>query len=324
MGYWDYDYYTPAQPKKVRNGIKLEGKKIGATWWSQRWISTLDSFGWSNRLERGRRYARSGQVTNIKISSGVVTAGVQGTRPKPYQVTIQIKPFSDQQWKNIIQRMSTQALYVATLLSGDMPSDIENVFSAVRVSLFPLSKKDLKNECSCPDDANPCKHIAAVYYVLGEEFDRNPFMIFHLRGRSKPQFLGELRSVRGDMASDPEKPEKKQKEHRGKQQDSPKPFHRQEIVEHSDSETCVDRFWKLGEKFSSFSVSIQPPVVPIALLKRLGPPTFWRGCSLDFYGEMERIYKKIQEDAMQVAYETDGEQLKKKKQGDNPEISVKQ
>lgn len=324
MGYWDYEYYTPAQPKKVRNGIKLEGKKIGATWWSQRWISVLDSFGWSNRLERGRRYARSGQVTNIKIEPGVVTAGVQGTRPKPYLVTIKVKPFTDQQWKKIIQEMSTQALYAAKLVSGDMPSDIENVFSAVHVNLFPLSKKDLNTDCSCPDVANPCKHIAAVYYVLGEEFDRNPFMIFHVRGRSKPQLLNELRNVRGEMVLGQEKPEKKRKERRAKQQDSPKASQRQETAEHIDLEQCTDRFWRLGEKFPSFSVSIQPPVVPIALLKRLGPPTFWRGCSLDFYGEMERIYKKIQEDAIQVAYETVGERSTKKKQVDNLEISVKQ
>jgi uncharacterized Zn finger protein len=312
MGYWDYyEYYTPKPPKKVKNGIKLEGKKIGATWWSRRWISTLDSFGWSNRLERGRRYARSGQVTNIKIAPGVVTAGVQGTRPKPYQVIIKIKP-TDPQWKTIIQEMSTQALYAAKLVSGDMPSDIENVFSAVHASLFPSSKKDLKTDCSCPDVANPCKHIAAVYYVLGEEFDRNPFMIFHLRGRSKQQFLDELRNVRGEMVSCQEKPEKKQKERCIKRQDSPKASQRQETAEHIDLERCIDRFWRVGEKFSSFSVSIQPPVVPIALIRRLGPPTFWRGCSLDFYTEIERIYKKIQEDAMQVAYETDVERSTKK------------
>ena len=313
MGYWDYEYYTPAQPKKMKDGIKLEGKKIGATWWSQRWISILDSFGWSNRLERGRRYARSGQVTNINIAPGVVTAGVQGTRPKPYQVTIQMEPFSDQQWKMIIKEMSTQALYAATLLSGDMPLDIENVFSAVHVSLFPSSDKDLKTDCSCPDIANPCKHIAAVYYVLGEEFDRNPFMIFHLRGRPKPQFLNELRNIRGDILSGQEKPEKKRKRHLAKQQDVSKTSQRQKMTEHIDLEQCIDRFWRLGEKFPSFSVSIQPPIISIALLKRLGPPTFWRGCSLDFYKEMERIYKKIQEDAIQVAYETDSEQLTKKK-----------
>jgi len=312
MGYRGYyEYYTPKPPKKVKDGIKLEGKKIGATWWSQRWISTLDSFGWSNRLERGRRYARSGQVTNITIEPGVVTAGVQGTRPKPYQVTIQIKPFTDQQWKNIIHEMSTQALYAAKLVSGDMPSDIENVFSAVHVSLFPSSKKDLKTDCSCPDVANPCKHIAAVYYVLGDEFDRNPFMIFHLRGRSKPRFLDELRNARGALASGQEKPEKKRKERRAKQQDSPKASQQQKTAEHIDLERCIDRFWSVGGKFSSFSVSIQPPVVPIALIRRLGPPTFWRGCSLDFYTEMERIYKKIQEDAMQVAYETDVERSTK-------------
>jgi len=207
--------------------------------------------------------------------------------------------------------MSTQALYAATLLSGDMPSDIENVFSAVHVSLFPSSKKDLKTDCSCPDVANPCKHIAAVYYVLGDEFDRNPFMIFHLRGRSKPRFLDELRNARGALASGQEKPEKKRKERRAKQQDSPKASQQQKTAEHIDLERCIDRFWSVGGKFSSFSVSIQPPVVPIALIRRLGPPTFWRGCSLDFYTEMERIYKKIQEDAMQVAYETDVERSTK-------------
>ncbi len=308
MGYWDYEYYTPAKPKKVKDGIKLESSKIGATWWSQKWILILESFGWSNRLERGRRYARNGQVMNFTITPSVITAEVQGTESKPYKVTIKVNPFSDKQWKTIMEELNAQALYAAKLISGEMPKDIEDVFSNAKVSLFPVSKKDLHTSCSCPDSANPCKHIAAVYYVLGEEFDRDPFMIFHLRGRSRSQVLEDLRDLRREVSTKKEKPEspkRKQKSVHLKKETSSEDHESCTISETYNLEGSIENFWDIGERFHTFSISIQPPHVPIALLRRLGPPAFWRNCSLDFYVEMERLYAKIQKDALKAAYDVE-------------------
>jgi len=169
--YWDH-YYEPARLKEVENGIKAKSKRgsIGEKWWSKRWVSVLESFNIGARLGRGRSYARKGQVISIDIQKEFVRSKVQGTRSKPYEITISLKPLSDSDWKKAIKAMSRRAIFAAKLLSGEMPSDIEDAFADAKVSLFPEDKEDLKTECSCPDWSNPCKHIAAVYYLLAEQY----------------------------------------------------------------------------------------------------------------------------------------------------------
>jgi uncharacterized Zn finger protein len=314
MSYWDYEYYKPAKPKKVKDGIRLESTKIGATWWSKKWISLLESFGWSNRLSRGRSYARRGQVVDVTIKSGIITAKVQGTSSTPYEVVISIPPFTTAQWKKIFKELDTQAMYTAKLLASEMPSDIEEVFTRAQVSLFPKSKRDMKTKCSCPDSANPCKHIAAVYYVIGEEFDRDPFLIFHLRGRSKDQILEALSHQRQEKslkAGKKESPKKKKNDPSAKRKRTIQEDTLKKDVSPCDKEVSVDGFWEVDERFNTFSVSFQPPYVPIALLRRLGPPVFWRNCSLDFYTEMQRLYTKIQQRALNAAYDSESSKEKK-------------
>ncbi len=116
--------------------------------------------------------------------------------PKPYSVSIKLKPLSENEWAKVITHMSSKAIFSAKLLSGEMPENIEEAFRSAGVTLFPKSPRALKSECSCPDYANPCKHIAAVFYILAEEFDRNPFMMFEVRGRDRSHLLSELRANR--------------------------------------------------------------------------------------------------------------------------------
>jgi uncharacterized Zn finger protein len=201
MGRWDYDdwnYYRPNQPIRVEGGIKAKSERgaIGSTWWSKRWIGVLESFSMGTRLTRGRSYARQGQVISIDVQPGIVTAKVQGSQPKPYNIKIRLKPLSDQDWDKVTEAMAAQALFAAKLLAGEMPTNIEEAFHAVNLSLFPTAVKDLVTDCSCPDWANPCKHIAAVYYLLAERFDEDPFLIFKLRGRIKEQIIQTLREKR--------------------------------------------------------------------------------------------------------------------------------
>src|SRR6059036_1628093 len=92
--------------------------------------------------------------------------------------------------------MANQAVFAAELLAGEMPKEIDQAFRASGRSLFPAKVKDLQTACSCPDWANPCKHVAATHFVLGEAFDRDPFLLFELRGRSKDQVLSALRRAR--------------------------------------------------------------------------------------------------------------------------------
>ena len=193
MGRWrDDDFsFPPSIPQSVKGGIKAQSKQgaFGKSWWAKRWIQVLEGFNIGARLSRGRSYARKGQVTAITIDKGQIIGMVQGSRPKPYNVTITVKGISPAGWKKLIKVFSGQALFAAKLLAGQMPQDIEKAFKDVKLSLFPSQLKDLHTDCSCPDWSNPCKHIAAVYYLLGEEFDRDPFLLFKLRGLSREELV---------------------------------------------------------------------------------------------------------------------------------------
>jgi uncharacterized Zn finger protein len=161
----------------------------------------LESFGMTGRLSRGRNYARRGQVLGFEISTGYVTAQVQGSRPKPYRVRIQVTPLTTPQWRRVEQALAGQALFRAKLLAGEMPPEIEEVFADCGTPLFPRSPRDLVMSCSCPDWEVPCKHLAAVCYVLAEAFDLDPFGILAWRGRGREDLLASLRRL---TAGEPE------------------------------------------------------------------------------------------------------------------------
>ena len=192
-----WDGWPPARPRRVEGGIKARSKRgaIGEQWWSRRFISVLESYGMSGRLARGRSYARAGQVLDFKLSQGKVTARVQGSRVRPYQVHIGVLPLTTAQWRRVQERLASQALFRAKLLAGEMPHEIEEVFDDCGTPLFPRSGGDLDMRCSCPDWGVPCKHLAAVCYVLAEEFDRDPFGLLAWRGKGRDELLAALRQI---------------------------------------------------------------------------------------------------------------------------------
>ncbi|WP_026735185.1 SWIM zinc finger family protein [Fischerella sp. PCC 9605] len=165
-------------------------------WWSQRWLELLDSYRFKKRLERGRNYARQGNVLSIEFQGAKVLARVQGSESEPYKVSLSLDSFSDEEWGYVVETMSKKAIFAAKLLAGEMPQNIEEVFTASGLSLFPFTLSDVHSRCSCPDKANPCKHIAAVYYQLGDRFSEDPFVLFQLRGRTKEQIISNLRQLR--------------------------------------------------------------------------------------------------------------------------------
>src|SRR6476619_2856956 len=194
----DWGWYPPSTPIRTDKGIKARSQRgaFGTSWWAKRWIAALDRFGWGNRLQRGKTYARQGQVLSIDFAGAKIKARVQGSRPKPYDVTIEMQPLSAAQWELATNALARQAIFAAKLLAGEMPQDIETAFDAAGAPLFPRGPQDISSACSCPDYANPCKHIAAVYYLLGERFDEDPFLIFQARGRTREQIIDALRALR--------------------------------------------------------------------------------------------------------------------------------
>ena len=191
--------WPPARPRRVDGGIKARSKRgaIGEQWWSRRFIGVLESYGMSGRLARGRSYARAGQVLDFELSQGKVTARVQGSRVRPYQVRIGVLPLTTAQWRRVLKKLASQALFRAKLLAGEMPHEIEEVFGECGTPLFPRSAADLDMHCSCPDWGVPCKHLAAVCYVLAEEFDRDPFGMLAWRGKGRDELLTALRRIQG-------------------------------------------------------------------------------------------------------------------------------
>ncbi len=197
---------TPATEATTISGDRQPAaspEENGQRWWSERWIGVLESFGWRRRMERARIYVREGRVLSLEFRGNKVHARVQGTAPDPYHVKLHLDAFSDEQWQYVIDAMAQQAFYSAKLLAGEMPSNIEEVFIQAGLSLFPFTKFDIHSHCSCPDPVNPCKHIGAVYYLLGQHFNEDPFLLFQLRGKTKDEILQQLRQYRAMSGSQP-------------------------------------------------------------------------------------------------------------------------
>lgn len=190
------NFYPSSKPIRVADGLKARSTRgaIGTSWWSKRFLTVLESMGMGSRLTRGRAYARKGQVIELNIAPGQVNALVQGSRPRPYAVRIELGCFTPAQWDAVHQVLNADAWFVASLLDGQMPEEIEVVFAGLGLPLFPANARALRMSCSCPDSAVPCKHLAAAFYLLAERFDADPFDILSWRGRDREALLGSLQA----------------------------------------------------------------------------------------------------------------------------------
>lgn len=260
MSYHFYTYFERTTPIQTDEGIKARSQRGGfaKNWWAERWIATLERLVNSGRLTRGRSYARKGQVLEIKETQEGIAAKVQGSRPTPYRVTINLKHLSGAEWAKVIDALAERAIFTAQLLAGEMPQEIEEAFAAAGVSLFPHQPDELRTDCSCPDYANPCKHVAATHYILGEQFDEDPFLLFRLRGRSQEQIMEALSARRAA--------------------DTPMVAEEREayVVETPAKplEERIDTFWSAGQSLTGFPTNLQPATTPLPVLKRLGQPSF--------------------------------------------------
>jgi uncharacterized Zn finger protein len=241
------------------------------------------------RLGRGRSYARGGQVRSIEVGQGKVVAVVQGSQMDPYRVVIRVETLAPEAWTAVAEALAGRAVFAARLLAGEMPDGIEEVFADVGLSLFPRQREDLTTGCTCPDEANPCKHVAAVYYLLAEEFDRDPFLIFRLRGLPRedlsrlvmpgsaavagPSLAGGSReideAVRGAADAEP-------------------------------LQTDPRGYWgEIGSESREAGEVVRVPAVSAALVKRLGNFPFWRG-EKAFFPVCDRIYGSASQVGMSV------------------------
>jgi uncharacterized Zn finger protein len=307
-GYW----YEAESPRMVRGGIKAQSRvgSFGRSWWARKWIEVLESFDLDSRLARGKHYARRGQVISIDIQKGKVAALVQGSRSHPYKVSLGVKLIPAAAWKKAVSAMASEAGFSARLLNGEMPPDIERAFESVKVSLFPAGLKELDTHCTCPDWSNPCKHIAAVYYLLGEEFDRDPFLLFRLRGMEREELLEALGRSAGTGSPRP----RRTRAASGRAPARPGPAEADAAAAGAGSPAAGSAaasaasmpaplpddpgaFWGTTEEFAFSSAGEAPSASP--LLARLGSFPFWRGHE-SFLESMEAVSRAASASGMDV------------------------
>lgn len=289
MSGWDQWWrHAPSAPRPVRGGIKAHSKRgaFGSTWWGQRWLAVLESFDIGERLGRGRSYARKGQVLGLEIDAGRITAEVQGSRPRPYRVTIELGRIAPSDWQALARGLAKNLRIAAALMAGEMPPELEQAFRDAGLSLFPEEAEDLVTSCSCPDWSNPCKHVAAVYYLLAEELDRDPFLLLRLRGIERDGFVRLL-----DAA-----PRPKRKARAGPARPPADPL-----------PSDPSAFWRGTPLPGDVAGRVIPPASPAPLAKRLGAFPLWRG-EEPFLDAVARSCTAASERAMRIWLgETDGE-----------------
>ena len=187
------------------SGVSRAGpgeQDFGRTWWGRAWLEALEQRARldPDRLPRGRDYARSGAVGDLTLAPGEARARVQGRKTEPYQVRIRVRRFTDDEWDRVLEAISARLGHAAALLDGELPPEIADDAAAVGLDLLP-GGGELGPRCSCPDDADPCKHSAAACYLLTDALDADPFALFLLRGRSRDQVLAGIRTRRRGAAS---------------------------------------------------------------------------------------------------------------------------
>jgi uncharacterized Zn finger protein len=259
-------------------------------WWVQRWIDLLNSYRFKKRLERARNYAKEGNVLSIEFKGPEVLARVQGTAPEPYQVSLSIDPFTDEDWDYVVEKMAEQAIYSAQLLAGEMPHNIEQVFTASGLSLFPFTLSDIHSRCSCPDPQNPCKHIGAIYYQLGDRFSEDPFVLFQLRGRTKAQILDDLRRLRSTGST----PAEAHTDSKTSEVEVSQPLRRTTPLN-------IEQFWQYYEPLDSSLVVIAPPPDSRTVLDVLGTIPLTATDAQAVMQYLDGVYKTVTQQAMMSA-----------------------
>ncbi len=269
--------------------------QFSRTWWGQRFIEALEQFTDSARLGRGRTYARGGRILDYKIANGTVTARVRGSinpyfgvyNEPIYRTSITIKAITAADWTKVIRQIASRADLVTKLLMNEMPDTIEDAFSGLDLHLLPHSERDFVTDCSCPDWANPCKHIAGVYYLLASALDQDPFVMFELRGLSRDDLRVELaRSPLGQILASALTSEDIPVEPVESCYTRPTREPAAGVASHKE-------FWTGAKRLPAPLATTSQAGVPALLIKKQGDyPPFWHK-DVSFISVMEELYDRV-------------------------------
>ncbi|MBP5510800.1 MAG: SWIM zinc finger family protein [Kiritimatiellae bacterium] len=266
--------YAARTPFRQKGGIRAQfsghGRQLfratcGRTWWSRRWIDALERFRLGARLGRGRSYAVGGQVADLQIEPGLVNAVVQGSETEPYRCFIRFRMVEGETKRCLLDALRGNPMLVARLLVGDLPYEVEERFIEAGLPLFPQRENDIWSQCGCPDYVNPCKHLAAVYYLLGEAVAKNPLLLLAIRGIGREELAG-----RGNAVPVPDAPS----------------------VAAGEGPWTAEAFYGTARTPGKEAAAGKPVEgEPAPLLARLGPLPFWRGQER-FLPSLETVYAR--------------------------------
>lgn len=286
-----------------------------SNWWSRRWLNLLEELELISNEEPTRTQTRGSRVQRLEVLTGSISATVRDRDRGECAVDIRIAPLDDDQWRAVIDALSSQALFTAQLLAGDMPPATEETFERAGASLLPRMRTDLIHTCSCCTEdetkngrhgENLCRPLVAVYVTLGEMLNDDPWLLFRLRGRDRQQILRELREQRNRNADDNGQATPALQRPTNTDEAA---IYRPETemktpVQPTDLAAQIDRFWGKSKPLREFPHFIAPSAIDLALLRRLGPPPF----STDGQAVSDRlsdVYHTVTAIALAVAYDED-------------------
>lgn len=276
--------------------------QFSRTWWGQRFIAALEEFTDPARLARGRSYANTGRILSYRIDQGTVTASVRGSinpyfgvyEEPIYTTTVTITPIRRADWTKLIADLAAKAGPIAKLLLNEMPDNIEETFANNGLALLPRNPHDFSTSCSCPDYYRPCKHVAGVCYLLASALDRDPFLMFELRGISREQLHAELaRSPLGEiLAAELQAPPIRLV--------SAASLFTRPTKEPADLSISSKEFWTGARRLPTVERTNPSRHATALLIKKGGDdPEFWKK-DASFIGVMEELYERVRTKSAQM------------------------
>ncbi len=275
--------------------------QFSRTWWGQRFLAALERFTDPARLGRGRSYARGGKVLQYGLDGSKVTAKVRGSinpyfgvyKEPIYSITISLTPIAPSGWSKVIADLSGKAGFVARLLMNEMPDSIDEAFASLGTPLLPSRESDFTTHCSCPDWANPCKHIAGVYYLLAADLDRDPFLLFELRGLSRQKLRSQLATsplgqiLAKELAAQPEVAI-----------EADEAYFTVPAVQPAECATLKE-FWTGSRRLPAFEPAPAPRVPGPTIKKQGDYPPFWNK-DASFIEVLDELYDRVRSKSQQL------------------------
>lgn len=270
--------------------------QFSKTWWGKRFIEALEEFTDSARLARGRSYARNDKIKEYEITKGQIIALVRGSvnpyfdvyKEPLYNTSIEIKKIGAADWSKAISILGSKASWISKLLMNEVPDNIEEAFTQLNLHLLPHNRQDFKTNCSCPDWSNPCKHIAGVYYLVASKLDRDPFLLFELRGIDRAKLKLELaKSPLGKVLSAALSSEEISPIPVDSYYTKPK-----KVLAANDSLNLKD-FWLGSKRLPQTIEAPSPTSISAIAIKKAGDfPPFWHQ-DISFITVMEELYQRV-------------------------------